>query len=311
MLITTSSLREFSSSARKNTSRSHEGFHIKYSRQITARTTREKGEGKKKNKSKPFSCFNKGAKKVNAEQGRCKGREMLPVAPRGSAAAERQRRLGFSAGAAPAEPTRGAGHHPQPRAKAFAGVTCAWLFPEPPCRAALITKNKKNWDGECCCPGGAGSRWVGLLLGCAEGAIRAVPAAAAGRAGGRRLGASSRVVGWFPHRTPELGLLGLVWGAGWLASTPGAASRAGPAVCIAFCTSVPAARASRAAWRWSRGSAACSPALGGAGARGAPGAVPKPLLHAGSCRASHVLVEHRWHSQALVGEMAPMRNEHG
>lgn len=73
VLITTSSLQEFSSSAHKNTSHSHKGFHIKYSRQITLRTKQEKGEGKKKKKSKLFSCFNKGAKKVNREKGRWEG----------------------------------------------------------------------------------------------------------------------------------------------------------------------------------------------------------------------------------------------
>lgn len=69
VLITTSSLREFASNAHKNTTCSHEGFHVKYSGQITVRTTQEKeGEGGKE-VYKLLGCFNDGTKKVNGEGG--------------------------------------------------------------------------------------------------------------------------------------------------------------------------------------------------------------------------------------------------
>lgn len=79
MLITTPALQEFSSSAHKNPARSHERFHIKYSRQITPRATQE--EGGEKKPSKLFSCFNKEAKKVKKEKGRREGGERLRVPP--------------------------------------------------------------------------------------------------------------------------------------------------------------------------------------------------------------------------------------
>lgn len=116
VLITTSSLQEFSSSAHKNTSRSHKGFHIKYSRQITPRTTQEKGEEKKS-----LNCsvaLIKEPKRLTQRKGGGREGRGSSVPPRGSAAVDEcQRSLGFEAGAAPAEPTRGTGYLPAAKSK--------------------------------------------------------------------------------------------------------------------------------------------------------------------------------------------------
>lgn len=93
VLITTSASQEFSSSAQKNPARSHQRFHIKYSRRIPPRATQEEGGGKKKKTSKLFSCFNKGAKKVKKEKGRREGGERLRVPPGAANASPAQPRF--------------------------------------------------------------------------------------------------------------------------------------------------------------------------------------------------------------------------